>query len=223
MAVRISVSDGRGFQSSNAFALSNMPGVQKPQCTASWSRNDSCNGCSLPSCANPSTVTTWCPLTCGARTRQEFTGSPSSRTVHAPHSPISQPHFVPSRPSWSRSRSSSVRLAGGVRVCERPLMVVVMWHSLDPSAFLPADCDCESARAERRAGRLACLLLDAFSAGWAGETHCPTLEAQCSSARLTRTAITGSLYSVDQRRPVALIISSETFCPAAANNFASGD
>src|ERR1039458_7400496 len=108
MAVRICRSVGWGFQSSRALALSNIPGVQKPQCTASWSRNDSCNGCSLPSCANPSTVTTSRPSICGARTRQEFTGSPSSRTVHAPHSPISQPHFVPSRPSWSRRRSSRV-------------------------------------------------------------------------------------------------------------------
>ena len=58
---------------------------------------------------------------------------------------------------------------------------------------------------------------------WPGAlgTARPTF-AHSSKARLTSTAMTGSLYSVDQRRPVALIISSETFCPAAANRFCEG-
>ena len=215
MAVRIAVSVGRGFQSSRAFALINMPGVQKPQWTASWSRNDSCKGWSLLFCARPSMVMTSRPSIWGARTKQELTASPSSRIVQAPHSPISQPHFVPGRPMSSRSNSSSVRLARVVKVCERPLIVVVMRHSRDAFASRLGDW-------ESRAARPACPLFEYTFAEWAGETHCPTLEAHCFRARVTSTAMTGSLYSVDQRRPVALIISSETFCPAAANSFAAG-
>src|SRR5213076_1841462 len=41
-------------------------------------------------------------------TRQERTGVPSTSTVQVPHSPSSQPCFVPVSPASSRSTSSSV-------------------------------------------------------------------------------------------------------------------
>ena len=43
----------------------------------------------------PSTVVTSCPSTACASTRQERTGTPSTSTVQAPHSPSSQPCLVP--------------------------------------------------------------------------------------------------------------------------------
>ena len=51
---------------------------------------------------SPSTVVTSCPSICPAATRQEQTGSPSSRTVQAPQSPASQPTLVPVNPRDSR-------------------------------------------------------------------------------------------------------------------------
>src|SRR5262249_29439844 len=44
-----------------------------------------------------------------ARLLQEYTGLPSNRTVQAPHSPRSQPIFVPVKPKWSRRTSTSVQ------------------------------------------------------------------------------------------------------------------
>src|SRR3990172_6565793 len=54
----------------------------------------------------PSTVVTSRPSTVGASTRHEFTGSPSSSTVHAPQFPCSQPNFGPVTCRRSRSRVS---------------------------------------------------------------------------------------------------------------------
>src|SRR5688572_25723817 len=45
------------------------------------------------------------PCTCATGTRHEFTASPSTSTVHAPHSPSPQPSFVPVSPHSSRSTS----------------------------------------------------------------------------------------------------------------------
>src|ERR1041385_6058923 len=56
----------------------------------------------------PSTVLTRRPAHARPRARQESTGFPSTSTVQVPHSPSSQPCFVPVRPRSSRSTSSSV-------------------------------------------------------------------------------------------------------------------
>jgi len=53
-------------------------------------------------------VTTSFPSHSSVRTRQDSTGSPSRRTVHAPHPPSSHPCFVPMRFRSSRSTSSNV-------------------------------------------------------------------------------------------------------------------
>ena len=60
--------------------------------------------------ASPSTVVSSWPSACTASIRQERTGSPSSSTVQAPHTPCSQPTWVPVRPSsWRRKSESSRR------------------------------------------------------------------------------------------------------------------
>ena len=49
------------------------------------------------------------PSACTPNIRQARTGSPSTRTVHAPQTPCSQPRCVPVSPRSSRSRSARVR------------------------------------------------------------------------------------------------------------------
>src|SRR5437870_5955245 len=56
----------------------------------------------------PSTVFTRRPAQARPSSRQESTGVPSSSTVQVPHSPSSQPCFVPVKARSSRSTSSSV-------------------------------------------------------------------------------------------------------------------
>src|SRR5881409_884197 len=56
----------------------------------------------------PSTVCTRRPAQARPNTKQDSTGMPSTSTVQVPHSPSSQPCFVPVRPRSSRRTSSSV-------------------------------------------------------------------------------------------------------------------
>src|ERR1700722_1257458 len=72
---------------------------------------DSCNGCRCSrSDASPSTVVMLWPSTCAANIRQERTAAPSTITVQAPHTPCSQPTWVPaSKRSWRRKSFSSNR------------------------------------------------------------------------------------------------------------------
>src|SRR5260370_3685154 len=67
-----------------------------------------CSGRSTPRSAKPSTVVTSRPAHSTGRVKQERTGFPSRRTVQVPHSPSSQPCFVPARPISSRSTSRRV-------------------------------------------------------------------------------------------------------------------
>ena len=62
----------------------------------------------MPRSAMPSTVLTRWPAQASPSTRQDNTGVRSSNTVQVPHSPSSQPCFVPVSPRSSRSTSSSV-------------------------------------------------------------------------------------------------------------------
>ena len=54
-------------------------------------------------------------------TRHESTGAPSTRTVHAPHSPSPQPSFVPVSARSSRRTSRSRRMPGHVDLDGRPV------------------------------------------------------------------------------------------------------
>src|SRR5660398_274518 len=92
-----------------------IPGVQNPHCTAPYSAKAFCRGCSVPSAASsPSMVTTSAPSTSTAGKTQEFTATPSTRTVQAPQSPPPQPSLDPMRSRSSlrmRRRLQPVRTA----------------------------------------------------------------------------------------------------------------
>src|SRR5215472_18891621 len=61
------------------------------------------------------------PSASTGRARHESTGSPSTSTVHVPHSPSSQPCLVPVSPRSSRSTSSRVLWTGTSVSRESPL------------------------------------------------------------------------------------------------------
>ena len=89
-----------------------MPDVQNPHCEAPCSINDFCIECSRPFRDKPSAVKTFFPETVNARVRQARTGLSSSKTVHAPQSPPSQPRLglVTSRISRKTSSNESLSL-----------------------------------------------------------------------------------------------------------------
>ncbi len=71
-----------------------------------------CSGLSASGVPSASTVRIDRPSTWHTGIRQLFTGSPSTSTVQAPHSPSPQPSFVPVRPKSSRSTSINRRNGG---------------------------------------------------------------------------------------------------------------
>ena len=71
----------------------------------------------------PSIVVTSVPSACTANTRHERTAAPSISTVHAPHTPCSQPRCVPVRWHCSRRKSARVTRGSTVASCARPLTV----------------------------------------------------------------------------------------------------
>ena len=84
----------------------------------------------------PSIVVTFLPSASWTSVRQEFTASPSRRTVQAPQAPRSHPTFVPVIPHESRSASASV-----VRGSNRPFVTVpfsVMLTGSPPPADVAA-------------------------------------------------------------------------------------
>src|SRR6266545_2235168 len=85
--------------------------------------NACCSGCSRPSCATPSIVSTAWPLTNTVGVRHALTGSPSSSTVHAPQTPIPQLSLVPVRSSVRRRVSRSRWWFGTSSSVSRPLSV----------------------------------------------------------------------------------------------------
>ena len=101
-----------------------MPGVQKPHCSAWWRRNASCSTERRPgSGARPSTVRIVAPSACTASVRQARAGAPSISMVQAPHTPCSQPTWVPVAPSsWRRKSVSSMRGSASPSTA-RPLSV----------------------------------------------------------------------------------------------------
>src|SRR5690242_6666052 len=117
------------------------PGVQYPHWNASWSMNACCSGCNGPSSesARPSMVVTCAPSRRTASVRHPLTRRPSTRTVHAPHAPASQPFFVPVNPKCSRSRSSSEVRLSTVTVRRVPLTVNETWllDALSAAAAVP--------------------------------------------------------------------------------------
>src|ERR1700731_2219094 len=98
-----------GSSESSACAVVIMPGVQKPHCSAWCLRKLFCSGVRSASLESPSTVTTLAPSACTASIRQERTAAPSTSTVQAPHTPCSQPTWVPVRCNSWRRQSAKVR------------------------------------------------------------------------------------------------------------------
>ena len=100
---------GRGFSvEQRRRSPSPCPGVQKPHCRPWSAWNACCTGCSSPSpSASPSMVVTARPSAWAASTVHDFTDSPSSSTVQAPHDDVSQPTLVPVRPATSRRKCTS--------------------------------------------------------------------------------------------------------------------
>src|SRR5438552_3847379 len=123
IASRISASLGAGLRSSSSCATTIMPGVQKPHCRPWHTRNASCSGLSPAAGVRPSIVVTAAPSHWAASSRQARALQPSTRTVQAPHTPCSQPTWVPVRPRSSRRKSLSARRASTSRSTASPLTV----------------------------------------------------------------------------------------------------
>ena len=79
-----------------------IPGVQKPQCRACFSWKPSRTGSSAPSTSSDSTVRISWPSHIAASEVHDFSGLPSISTTQAPQLDVSQPQWVPVRPSVSR-------------------------------------------------------------------------------------------------------------------------
>src|SRR5438552_2723194 len=103
MACTISAAVGLGFLRSRDVPLMIIPGVQYPHWKAPTSRNASCNGWRRPSRSKPSMVVIRLPAAFDTGVMHDRTGSPSSRTVQAPHWPSPHPYLVPVRSRSSRS------------------------------------------------------------------------------------------------------------------------
>ena len=100
-----------------------MPGVQKPHCIAWQSRKACWSGLRPSGGVRPSIVVTVAPSSCTAKSRQLRALRPSTSTVQAPHTPCSQPTWVPVSPRSSRRKSASERRASISRSTTRPLTV----------------------------------------------------------------------------------------------------
>src|SRR5690242_10795436 len=128
MATRISWSVGSGFSSRSARVVISIPGVQNPHWSAWRSWKPIWIGSSCPSTSSDSTVRTSCPLHIAARVVHDFTGRPSTWTTQAPQLDVSQPQWVPVRPSVSRMKwTSSMR---GSTSCETRVPLTVMVTSI---------------------------------------------------------------------------------------------
>ena len=99
-----------------APACRSRTGTRPPRRTPTWS------GCGRSAVPSPSTVRTVRPWALTASVRQDATGRPSRRTVHAPQRPVPQPAFTPKMPA-PRSRSRRVVRASASARSTRPLTV----------------------------------------------------------------------------------------------------
>src|SRR5437763_2147085 len=122
-ASRICSVVGAGLSASSSWASTIMPGVQKPHCSPWQARNASCSGLSPSAGVSPSIVVTVAPSHCTASSKQARALSPSTSTVQAPHTPCSQPTWVPVSPRSSRRKSLSARRGSISRSTTTPLTV----------------------------------------------------------------------------------------------------
>src|SRR5579859_3654838 len=78
-------------------------------------------GAIAPPAARPSTVVMFAPSAWTASIVQDLTGSPLSRTVHAPQLLVSQPMWVPVRRRLLRRKSTSRTRGSTSSLCSVPL------------------------------------------------------------------------------------------------------
>src|SRR5882762_11749484 len=102
MASSMSLLVGLEFSLRNTAALMICPDWQYPHCGTSTSIHAFCNGCVRFS-DSPSMVVTFFPATRDSGATQERMALPSRCTVHAPHSAMPQPNFVPVIANESRN------------------------------------------------------------------------------------------------------------------------
>src|SRR6185369_17597484 len=116
-----------------SMALITMPGVQNPHCSAWFSRNASCIGCSLSALsARPSIVVTLPPSACTARMVHDLIDLPSTWTTQAPHWLVSQPTCVPVRPRCSRRNWTNRVRASTLPETVLPLTVMATLSVINP-------------------------------------------------------------------------------------------
>src|SRR5690349_12600964 len=72
-----------------------------------------------------------------ASVKHELIRRPSTRTVQAPHWPWSQPFFVPVKPRWMRSASSSVVHGASLSLLATPLTWSVIVILVGAENFSP--------------------------------------------------------------------------------------
>ncbi len=118
--MRISSGVGFGLERRSPSAAMICPGVQYPHCMASSLRNACWTFPSSSPFIRPSMVVISCPSASSARIRQAYRGRSSTSTVQDPHSPRSQPGFVPVRPAFSRKTVSRVSRGSALRLSARP-------------------------------------------------------------------------------------------------------
>jgi len=90
------------WRSDSAAVVMIMPAVQNPHWNPCASRKLCCTGCRPSGGARPSIVVTSRPWARNAGYTHECTGLPSTCTVHAPQSPVSQPFLTPKQPRSRR-------------------------------------------------------------------------------------------------------------------------
>jgi hypothetical protein len=123
IASRTSAAVGSGLLSSSQRAVIIMPGVQKPHCRPWHSMNPCWTGSSWPFLARSSTVRTERPSAIAASTVHALTGVSSSHTTQLPQLDVSQPQWLPVRPSWSRRKWMSSSRGSTSRAYSVPFTV----------------------------------------------------------------------------------------------------
>src|SRR5215813_13631701 len=106
MASSMSESVGFDFFESSATADMICPDWQYPHCGTSSATHACCTGCD-PSAGIPSMVVTFLPDTLEIGVMHDRVASPLMCTVHAPHSAMPHPNFVPVMFSVSRRTHNS--------------------------------------------------------------------------------------------------------------------
>ena len=100
-------------------------------------------------------VVTVAPSACAASIVHDFTDSPSTSTVHAPHDDVSQPTFVPVSAHASRRYCTSSVRGSTSCACEAPLTVIPTFMAPEASRTGSGRCVTVIRRSTRRSRSIA--------------------------------------------------------------------